>query len=241
MALDVHSAPSSKGTSRYSLRAWRSSRRLARISCQNRKADPTIPGTAAAQPRSRRAGSSCKPGAAQAKTTRTATSAAQAHSTALAAPTARLTGGPPLPPAVGNSPAPPLDAVEHLLRLGGVLVELGLPHGEAGYHRFALHVLQDDQAGLVFLPKCEGKPAAAETDEVHAPRSARTGVVPRQVPHDHVHSDALGPPNLHRTCLLGFQVRVALEPADHVLGHVRHVRYARVGGFVEMRPLEVRE
>src|ERR671917_1504991 len=138
MALDVHSAPSSKGTSRYSLRAWRSSRRLARISCQNRKADPTIPGTAAAQPRSRRAGSSCKPGAAQARTTRTPTSAAQAHSTALAAPTARLTGGPPPPPAVGNSPAPPLDGVDHLLSLGGVLVDLLGRAAEADNHRLAL-------------------------------------------------------------------------------------------------------
>src|SRR5918998_2326615 len=141
IAFEVHSAPSSKRTSRLSLRTSRSSRRLARISCQNRNAEPTIPGTAAAQPKRRRAGSSWSPGAAQARTTRTATSAAQDHSTALAAPTARLTGGPPLPPAVGNSPAPPLDGVEHLLRLGGVLVELGGPHGEAGYHSLASHVL----------------------------------------------------------------------------------------------------
>src|SRR5918997_5414251 len=125
MALGVHSAPSSKGTSRLSLRASRSSRRLARISCQNRNAEPNIPGTAAAQPRSRRAGSSWSPGAAQARTTRTATSAAHAHSTALAAPTARLTGGPPPPLAAGDSPAPPPHAVQNLLSLGRVIVELG--------------------------------------------------------------------------------------------------------------------
>src|SRR5918998_2339832 len=138
MALEVHSAPSSKRTSRLSLRASRSSLRLARISCQNRKAEPTFPGTAATQPRSRRAGSSWSPGAAQARTTRTATSAAQAHSTALAAPTARLTGGPPPPPAVGNSPAPPLDGVDHLLRLGRVIVDLLGRAAEADNHRLAL-------------------------------------------------------------------------------------------------------
>src|ERR671916_984296 len=175
MALEVHSAPSSYGTSRLSLRAWRISLRLARISCQNRNAEPTIPGTAAAQPKRSRAGSSWRPGAAQARTTRTATSAAQAHSTALAAPTARLTGGPPPPPAVGNySPAPPLNGVEHLLRLGGVLVELVGPNAEAGYHRLAPHVLQDDHAGLVFPKQYEGKPAAAEPEEGHAPRAALT-------------------------------------------------------------------
>src|SRR4028118_1445156 len=119
VALDVHSAPSSKGTSRLSLRASRSSRRLARISCQNRNAEPTIAGTTAAQPRRRKARSSCIPGAAQAMTKRTATSAVQAHSTALAAPTARLTGGPPL--VIGASPAPPPP--------GGGSLPLSGPHG----------------------------------------------------------------------------------------------------------------
>src|SRR5918998_4785591 len=240
MALDVHSAPSSKGTSRLSLRAWRSSRRLARISCQNRKAEPTIPGTAAAQPRSRRAGSSWSPGAAQARTTRTATSVAQAHSTALAAPTARLTGGPPL--SVGNSLAPPLNGVEYLLRLGRVLFELGCGASEARYHRLAPHVLQDDQAGFVFLPKDERRATAAEPDEGHAAGAAPLAVVAlRQLPHDQVEPHAFDPPHLHRIGPLGLQVGMPPEPADLVLRDVRHVRRASVGGLVEMRPLEVRE
>src|ERR687894_1191511 len=243
MALEVHSAPSSYGTSRLSLRASRSSLRLARISCQNRKADPTIPGTAAAQPRRSMAGSSCRPGAAQARTTRTATSAAQAHSTALAAPTARLTGGPPPPPAVGNySPAPPLDGVYHLPRLGGVPVELGSRTNEAGYHRLAPHALQDDQAGLVVLPKGEGRGAAAEPDEGHAAGAAPLAVVAlRQVPHGQVEPHAFDPPHLDPIGPLGLQVRMPPQPADHVLRDVRLVQGAGPGGLEEPRPLEVRE
>src|SRR5918998_3510326 len=194
MALDVHSAPSSKGTSRLSLRASRSSRRLARISCQNRKAEPTIPGTAAAQPTRSMAGSSRIPGAAQVRTTRTATSVVQAHSTTLAVPTARLTGGPLPPLAVGNySPALPLNAVDHLLRLGPVLVDFVGWAAEADNHRIAPHVLQDGPAHLFSLRHTQGGPVA-EPELVHAVRAVRAAqAVLRHVADGDVEALALDP------------------------------------------------
>jgi hypothetical protein len=50
----------------------------------------------------------------------------------------------------------------------------------------------------------------------------------RQVPHDQVEPHAFDPPHLDRIGPLGLQVRMLLEPADHVLGHVRHVRVVPV-------------
>src|SRR5918997_2692157 len=240
MALEVHSAPSSYGTSRLSLRAWRISLRLARISCQNRNAEPTIPGTAAAQPRRSMAGSSWRPGAAQAMTTKTATSAVQAHSTALAAPTARLTSGPPSFSARA-SPVPPLHAVQHLLTLGGVLLELGGGGtNEAGYHGLALHVLQDGEAGPIFHPKGD-RVGLTHPEEVHAARSALAEVVLRQVPHGQVEARAFDASHLDPIGRGCSQVRMPQEPADHVLWGLHHGSLGILGGVVDVDLADVGE
>src|SRR5918997_1052452 len=240
MALEVHSAPSSYGTSRLSLRAWRISLRLARISCQNRNAEPTIPGTAAAQPRRSMAGSSWRPGAAQAMTTKTATSAVQAHSTALAAPTARLTSGPPSFSA-RDSPVPPLHAVQHLLSLGGVLLELGGGGtNEAGYHGLALHVLQDGEAGPIFHPKRD-RVGLTHPEEVHAARSALAEVVLRQVPHGQVEARAFDASHLDPIGSGCSQVRMPHEPADHVLWGLHHGSLGILGGLVDVDLADVGE
>src|ERR671916_3299680 len=132
----------------------------------------------------------------------------------------------------------PLDGVYNLLSLWRVLVELGGPDGEDGYHRLAPHVLQDDQAGPVFPPECEGRGTAAEPEEGHAARAAPLAVVAfRQVPHDQVEPHAFDPPHLDRIVLPDLQVRVPPEPADHVLRDVRLVRGVGPGGLEEPRPL----
>src|SRR5215210_9462881 len=133
--------------------------------------------------------------------------------------------------------ASPLHAVHHLLGPWRELVEGDGRPGIPDHHRIALDVLQDDgPTHIVILTEVSDLIATALIEDVQAARGLSTitvGVL-GQVIDEHFELLALESSYGDRLWFGGFQVGVALQPPDQVLGGIYHIRRAGFEHFLDV-------